>query len=156
MSHLDWMLLVTGFRQNSGLTTLLDLCDLQHIVLTGLRSGLVLSLVLACCIHFTACFDVCLWSLSYWKAQLCWSFNCLAHSLRLYWGILRYFIIPFTSFTGSKRAPEHDAEMLYSWYNVSLYLWPLWPNNSICLLSDHKTFLQKPFYLSVWLAANCS
>lgn len=71
--------LVAGFRQNSGLTTLLDttdrvhfnLCDLQHIVLTGLRSGLVLSLVLASGIHFTACFDVCLWSLSYWKAQLC-------------------------------------------------------------------------------------
>lgn len=72
-----------------------------------------------------------------------------------------FFIIP----SSSRNAPGpraanslvHDApttvlnKVQCSWgciphlYSYILYLYSRWPNNSICVLSDHKTLLQKSF-----------
>uniref|UniRef100_A0A0E9SFL0 Uncharacterized protein n=1 Tax=Anguilla anguilla TaxID=7936 RepID=A0A0E9SFL0_ANGAN len=40
--------------------------------------------------------------------------------------------------------------------SLQTYLWSLWPNNSIFVSSDHRTFPQKVVFLSMWSFVNLS
>ena len=123
--------------------------------------------------HFAITLEVCLGSLSIWKTHLRISFN---------WGLetfLQYIHIIFlphdaihfvkcNSPSCSKSPPQHDSAtpVLQDWDDVlRLASLPfllqtqqrsLWPNSSIFVSSDQRTFLQKVWSLSPCAIANCS